>query len=388
MKRARAYPEFRHRNTASAMNAAKGKQRTSLGLDDWTKENYAHRPEVLERLTEVESPLECVVESGEDARIAQLIAGNRPCLIKGGCAGWRAMKENRWSLEELYRKYKHVEFKIGEDDHGRKIRTKFKYFHDYMLHNEDDSPLYLFESGLDYAVEHSWLREDYEIPECFPCDWLNLCGREHKPPSLWFCVGPQRSGTTVHKDPLGTSAWNAVTSGRKRWVLFEPTVAEKIATGKSVRMKGEDKEAINYFDVLLPRIKREYEAKVYEFVQEAGDIIFVPGGWWHGVVNLQHSVAVTHNYCGPENFDKVVVRMSRDRPGLCRRWTRNMKRWRPQLYRRAKWLSRHGEDLFPHDDTSSDSDDTSEYSSSDEEEDIDWTGCDLRLASRLTLDEI
>ena len=39
------------------------------------------------------------------------------------------------------------------------------------------------------------------------------------------------------------------------------------------------------------------QVRSYEGLQHPGDIIFVPGDWWHGVLNLQDCVAVTQNYC-------------------------------------------------------------------------------------------
>ena len=94
----------------------------------------------------------------------------------------------------------------------------------------------------------------------------------------------------MHKDPLGTSAWNAVVTGTKRWILFEPHVSRQLVKSKSLKLPHEDDEAIDYVKNILPRIKDKIKnenlgVKVYEILQEPGELIFVPTNWWHAVAS-------------------------------------------------------------------------------------------------------
>jgi oxalate decarboxylase/phosphoglucose isomerase-like protein (cupin superfamily) len=44
------------------------------------------------------------------------------------------------------------------------------------------------------------------------------------------------------------------------------------------------------------RTSRPSHLRPVECVVEAGEMVFVPHGWWHAVLNLDDSVAITHNY--------------------------------------------------------------------------------------------
>ena len=70
---------------------------------------------------------------------------------------------------------------------------------------------------------------------------------------------PKRSGTTVHIDPLATSAWNTSLQGHKLWVLFPPHIPKCVVKAKGLEAKriihkDDLDEAIDYFLYALPKL--------------------------------------------------------------------------------------------------------------------------------------
>jgi len=92
-------------------------------------------------------------------------------------------------------------------------------FVQYMRNQQDSDPLYVFDSGFGERIPQ--LLKEYKIPKHFYQDLFSVL-EDKRPSYRWILIGPMRSGAPFHIDPNGTSAWNALLHGRKRWALYPP----------------------------------------------------------------------------------------------------------------------------------------------------------------------
>ncbi|XP_022587109.2 bifunctional arginine demethylase and lysyl-hydroxylase PSR [Cyclospora cayetanensis] len=326
------FPEstFLHHKTRDKVRRAKKQHRGDLHWSEWDKFGYANS-DFCEVSLQVKENLPRIYK--KDTVHADFIRNfevpGRPVLLCGWMDEWPAMK--KWDLETLLHDYRLAKFKVGEKDNGDKIKLSMKYFMDYLKHQTDDSPLYLFESAVEDKANTCGLLNDWQVPDLFPVDLHAIVGDERRPPHRWFCVGPKRSGTTVHIDPLGTAAWNAVTSGYKRWALFPPNVSKQIVKGKHLMKSGEDDEPIMWFQNILPRIKEKYpDIPVYECIQGPGEVIYVPPNWWHAVLNLSDCVACTQNHFSFGFLEAGWRKFRKGRRRLAAHWFTRLKRYFPE----------------------------------------------------------
>eukprot|EP00934_Nitzschia_sp_Nitz4_P005825 Nitzschia sp. Nitz4//scaffold121_size67750//30500//34949//NITZ4_006067-RA/size67750-processed-gene-0.8-mRNA-1//1//CDS//3329534348//5815//frame0 len=291
-----------------------------------------------------------------------------PCVIQnlvaghdGGKAGEPWPAQEKWQFDALLNDpdLADSKFKCGEDDDERNIKIRLDYFIQYTKHNKDDSPLYIFDSAFDEHEKANRILTDYRVPSYFQDDLFSLVSESRRPPYRWWLIGPERSGTCVHIDPLATSAWNTLVVGQKRWVLFPPHVPKSVVKGNGLIREDEDDEAIHYFMYILPRIKRKAQtfrgtAKYknfccYEFTQNPGETCFIPQGWWHAVLNLTDTVAITQNFCSPRNFDLVWQKTRSGRKRMAWKWLCQLEDKYPDLAERAKQANRRDHFIMKYD---------------------------------------
>ena len=280
-----------------------------------------------------------------------------PCLINnipngydgGNYVGeWPAVR--KWTFDSFEESpLRERVFKCGEDDDGNSIKVKLKYFLRYLKKNRDDSPLYVFDSAFERDKLSKSLLTDYTVPSYFSDDLFRLVSESRRPPYRWVLIGPERSGSTVHIDPLSTNAWNTLLHGKKRWVLFPPHIPKSIVKGRGLVRSDEDDEAAHYFMTILPRIKRKAATLrnsddyrdfcCYEFTQNAGETVFVPHDWWHAVLNLTDTIGVTQNYCSPRNFEAVWRKTRSGRKRMAWKFLCQLEKDYPELAIVAKELN-------------------------------------------------
>jgi len=180
----------------------------------------------------------------------------------------------------------------------------FEQYCHYSRTTADEMPLYLFDK--DFVSKGPNLEADFSVPEYFAEDLFSLLGEESRPDYRWIIVGPEKSGSTFHKDPNSTSAWNAVVRGSKKWILYPPNVPPPgVHAGRS----GADVvTSLSLMEWFVNFYKEAQEGAVapVEGVVGAGDVIFVPRGWWHMAINLEETVAVTQNYVSSANLPHVL----------------------------------------------------------------------------------
>ncbi|KAI9895049.1 MAG: hypothetical protein M1814_000274 [Vezdaea aestivalis] len=232
---------------------------------------------------------------------------NSPFILENGATQWPVSKQ--WTTEGLLKLYADTTFRAEAVDWTLLMYTS------YMQNNIDESPLYLFDSHFvrktGITVGGPDQTGDYWAPECFGADLFNVLGQD-RPDSRWLIVGPTRSGSTFHKDPNATSAWNTVIQGSKYWLMFPPSVSPPgtyvSADGSSVT------SPLSVTEYLLTFHKEARQTTgCKEGVCRAHEVVHVPSGWWHLVVNLEDTVAITQNFVTERNLFKTVEFL-RDKP--------------------------------------------------------------------------
>ncbi|CAK9002476.1 unnamed protein product [Durusdinium trenchii] len=260
-----------------------------------------------------------------------------PVIVSGCVKHWPAL--SRWSEESLVRRFGEIPFAAGPVDFPLKL------FYSYAHQNMDDVPMFIFDKY--FATRAPELLDDYEVPSIFRGrDLFNFLGDEKRPDFRWLLIGNKRSGSKWHLDPNKTCAWNAVVRGRKRWLLLPPGCPPPgVHPSKDGAEVTQPVSLLEWFSNFYDELKRHVDLNPAWDLKEGtcgpGDLVFIPSGWWHCVLNLDDdTIAVTQNYASETHVSSVrrflsehrdQVSGTAERDTLAERFDEALTRHRPDL---------------------------------------------------------
>ena len=294
---------------------------------------------------------------------------NIPLLIKGATKDWPALQ--KWNRAYLIKQSQGVQFRATSGAAPLPAQFTIEDYAKYCDDVSEEAPLYLFDRT--FADKCPELLLDYidGLKQSCPFfddqakhghDLFSLLGKEKRPDHRWIIIGPKRSFSNFHIDPNATHAWNAPIVGRKRWIFYPPGVNPPgvfpSPNGDDVVMPISLGEwfLTHYNDHVKQRSNPDISKRPLECTVCPGDILFVPHGYWHSVLNLDDgmSVALTQNYVSASNLPDVLrflktkqqqISGCRDRPEaikpeqLLATFISNLNDTRPNLLGKAKELA-------------------------------------------------
>lgn len=256
---------------------------------------------------------------------------NQPVVITGLVTQWKAYQN--WDYEYLKIHFPNQIFRATSGTSSEPASFTIRQYEAYAhSSSHEEVPLYLFDRNFATQTSSntiadskdtspkSALCDDYEVPQYFRysplssdskhiTDLFSLLPNDIRPDHRWLIIGPHRSGSIFHIDPNQTHAWNACIKGRKKWIFYPPSVPPP---GIYVTSDGADVTVplstgewlLSFWKYHLQNRSSSPSASApLEVIVEPGELIFVPHGWWHMVINLdEESMAITQNYVSSTNL--------------------------------------------------------------------------------------
>lgn len=100
-----------------------------------------------------------------------------------------------------------------------------------------------------------------------------------------FLLGSLRTGSQLHTDGHTTVGWNVCCFGIKRWIFLAPDT-DVAFLGLDQCLEG---PALYFVDKLplLRTLAAAGKIHMRECIQKPGDLVLIPHGWHHAIVNLE-----------------------------------------------------------------------------------------------------
>ncbi|XP_050710936.1 2-oxoglutarate and iron-dependent oxygenase JMJD4-like isoform X1 [Eriocheir sinensis] len=252
---------------------------------------------------------------GYEEFFREYLERNVPCVLSEGfTSGWRARrawvtKAGAPDVDHLLHHFGEAKVPVADcdqkhyDSQEKKTSTLQEYIHYWngLRKSSEGKQLCLYLK--DWHFVQAYPEYDaYTTLQFFASDWLNeFWGvREDIQDDYQFVyIGPKGSWTPFHADVFRSYSWSTNICGRKRWVFYPP--------GEEQNLR--DIYGTPVYDIDSPELRDSSQfpkaasaSGRLEVIQEQGQTIFVPSGWYHQVWNLEDTISINHNWLNGTNI--------------------------------------------------------------------------------------
>jgi hypothetical protein len=264
-----------------AKPAAPSQAELALKRRDWILDVQARQRRLSKRTADIDR----VRGLSGDAFLDDYYAPSRPVIIEGAMADWPALE--RWNADYLARAVGSAEveyqggrtgscdFELLKDQHKKRMPFD-RFIETINADHGNDAYITAFNSAANASALKPLERD---------LGWLDsYLTRVHG--MMW--IGPMGTFTPLHFDLTNNLIAQVV--GSKRIVLAAPAETSRLYNHRHVFSQVHDITD----EEQLARFPLAREAETHEVTLEAGDLIYVPLGWWHQVTALDFSVTLTY----------------------------------------------------------------------------------------------
>ena len=243
----------------------------------------------------------------------QFMVKNVPCLIRDLMSDWPATRDlindKQEPNIEFFETLENVQVPVADCsakyfNSQEKISMTLKEYLSYWRSSRQDANTNLYYLKDWHFVKQFPEVQLYTTPEYFTSDWLNEYWQNQKDDYKFVYLGPKISWTPFHSDVFGSFSWSANVAGFKKWIFVE---------------KGFEPDNVYDISEILPDVNDEtFDCKIhnniryFEVIQGPGEVIFVPSGWYHQVLNLTDTLSINHNWFNGTNIQYVWFQLEHE----------------------------------------------------------------------------
>ena len=214
-----------------------------------------------------------------------------PVLSRGHTRSWPAQRRWTW---EFFASMSDARLELSDSAGASSSGATVRHYVQAILQRANLPIAQRYASGWRFFEQRPDMLNDFTEPITRSQDALQRIPEKLFKPLLWLMIGGDNSGTALHYDVLNTHAWLTVIEGKKRLALYPPVLFDSQYAEKRKRAQ----------QVLAKR--RNFDEWRYVEI-EKGDLLLIPAGWWHEVVNEGPTIGLTRNFASPDVVAAVAA---------------------------------------------------------------------------------